>query len=362
MPEITNVSTIPYRLPLRVPLRWGKHSQLSEVYHVLLRVELADGSVGIAEAPPRPTIYGETVASIGSIVEYLMPKLLRVSIDDEHTIASVLSSVANNHCARGALDMALWEARVASRGQHVFDVLAGPRDRVRVSYILGIASLKDMLAEAKRVVAAGVRVLKVKVGRDFNSDLAVIHALNTEFAGIGVSLYADSNETLDQATSAQAIAAMRDAGLLYVEEPLPVRQIQARAALKRQHLLPIIADDSCLSIADLERELMFDTFDVLNIKTARTGFSESLKMLALAQNHGKSLMLGSQASTTIGAVHAAVLASHEAVDCPSELSFFLNLADDIVHHPLIITDGHLSMADARRVSLNPEQLNRYRTR
>ncbi|MEZ4584071.1 MAG: hypothetical protein R3A10_20950 [Caldilineaceae bacterium] len=37
--------------------------------HVLVRVFLRDGSSGVAEAPPRPTIYGETVASIRAVIE-----------------------------------------------------------------------------------------------------------------------------------------------------------------------------------------------------------------------------------------------------------------------------------------------------
>ncbi|MEZ4612911.1 MAG: hypothetical protein R2838_22155 [Caldilineaceae bacterium] len=42
-----------------------------------------------------------------------------------------------------------------------------------------------------------------------------------------------------------------------------------RVAL-RGAVLPVIADDSCFTVLDLRRELALDTFDILNIKTART--------------------------------------------------------------------------------------------
>ena len=63
MPTIRTIETIPYRLPMTGALRWGRDSVLSEAHHVLVQVTLSDGCVGMAEAPPRPTIYGETVES-----------------------------------------------------------------------------------------------------------------------------------------------------------------------------------------------------------------------------------------------------------------------------------------------------------
>jgi L-Ala-D/L-Glu epimerase len=357
MAAIAQIEAIPYRLPLKGALRWGKYSQLSVGDHVLLRVTLNDGSIGVAEAPPRPTIYGETVASVVAITDYLASKLLGLAVNDQTAIAEALASVANNHTARGALDMALWQARAHSQGHTLFDLLAGPQQKIKVSYILGISDQQTMLAEAKAVVEAGVRVLKVKVGRDTSADLAVIAALKSEF-GSQVTLYADSNETLAADNAAAALHAMRAAGLVYVEEPLPVRQIKARAALKRQQILPIIADDSCFSVADLERELDFDTFDILNIKTARTGFTDSLKMLALAAANHKSVMIGSQASTSIGTIHAALVASQAAVDCPSELSFFLKLEDEIVSARPKLHDGFLYLNELQNITLDADALAR----
>ena len=358
-PVVTRVEGVPYRLPLKSALAWGKHSRLTAAEHVLVRLHLSDGTVGVAEAPPRPTIYGETVASILGILAHLEPLLVGVNVHDTGALQSALNSVVNNHTARGALDMALWDARAQAQGRTLFDTLRGPRDRVRVSFILGIASLEDMLREASEVVEAGVRCLKVKVGRDHERDLQVIHALRREF-GADVLLYADSNETLTPGQAPDALAAMRDAGLLYVEEPLPARDLRARAALHARSLLPIIADDSAFTPLDLARELDFDTFDVLNVKTARTGFTDSLAMMATAQAAGKRVMIGSQASTGVGTLHAALLASHEAVTEPSELSFPLKLAADLLTGPLPFREGWLHLEELATLTIDDRKLAQYR--
>lgn len=355
---VQKVEAIPYRLPLTSALAWGAHSALSAAEHVLVRVTLSDGSVGVAEATPRPTIYGETPASVGAILAHLAPGLTGLDIGDVAGLNRVRNSVANNHTARGALDMALWDARARSRGQSLFDTLLGPNTRVRVSFILGIDTPGGMLAEAARVVGAGVRCLKVKVGRDHARDLEVIRELRRTYGG-DVLLYADSNETLSAETAPAALDAMREAGLMYVEEPLPARQLRGRAALHAAGHLPIVADDSCFTPADLTRELDFDTFDVLNVKTARNGFTDGLAMLRAAAAHGKRGMVGSQASTGLGTLHAALLSTQPEVTEPCELSFVLKLQDDLLGQPITFRDGWLDVAALRDHALDEEKLRRY---
>ncbi|MDB5045093.1 MAG: chloromuconate cycloisomerase [Deinococcus sp.] len=356
--RIARIEGVPYRLPLTSALAWGAHSALSAAEHVLVRVTLDDGTVGVAEAPPRPTIYGETPGSVVAILAHLAPALIGLPIADAAALSRVRNSVTNNHTARGALDMALWDARARATGQTLFDTLLGPTSRVRVSFILGIDTPAGMLAEAERVVAAGVRCLKVKVGRDHTRDLGVIRDLRATF-GDSVQLYADSNETLTPELAPTALDAMREAGLTYVEEPLPVRNLRARMELQARHLLPIVADDSCFTPADLTRELDFDTFDILNVKTARNGFTDGLAMLKAATAAGKRGMVGSQASTGLGTVHAALLSTQAEVTEPCELSFVLKLQDDLLNQPIPFEDGWLDVASLRHHSVDPAKLRHY---
>ncbi len=118
----------------------------------------------------------------------------------------------------------------------------------------------------------------------------------------------------------------------------------------------MIADDSAFTARDLVRELELDTFDILNIKTPRTGYTESLRMLALAQAAGKGIMVGSQAGSTIGIARAAIFAALPGIDHPSELSFFLKLKQDIVAQPLQLYDGFLALDAALAVRVDRDLL------
>jgi L-alanine-DL-glutamate epimerase-like enolase superfamily enzyme len=356
MSKIVRVETRPFRLALKGALQWGKASRLEALEHVLVAVTTDDGHEGIAEAPVRPTIYGETVASIEAIVrDHLAPRLLGLEVSNETAIQEALHSVAHNPCAKGALDIAWLDARAKAAGKTLFAAQRGPRERLRVSFILGIAEPDAMVAEARAVYEAGVRVFKVKVGRDAKSERRALQALRAAFAGADVSLYADANEALSPETAARDLARLAELGVAYVEEPLPVHLIKKRAALKAARILPIIADDACFTLAELERELDFDTFDILNIKPARTGFTESTRMLELARSAGKGVMVGSQASAGLGTLHAAIFASCEGVTHPSELSFPLKLEHDILDEPLTFEGGWLKLA-----SLEARHLDRAR--
>ncbi|ADH62416.1 Mandelate racemase/muconate lactonizing protein [Allomeiothermus silvanus DSM 9946] len=356
MAVITRITLRPFRLPLKGALRWGKSSELAALEHLLVEVELSDGAIGRAEIPPRPTIYGETVGSVQAALEYLTPRLLELDIEDTLRIRAVLEGLPCNHTAKGGLDTAIWEAWARSQGQELWEVLEPHHRRVRVSYILGIADPEEMLADAQAVYQAGVRVLKVKVGRDLAGDLERLALLREQFPD--VELYADANETLPPEEAETYLREWAKAGLLYVEEPLPVEEVLARKRLRAAEILPIIADDSCFTLRDLCRELLLDTFDVLNLKPARSGITWTLEMLALVRSEGKRAMLGSQAQSSFGAWQTALLAFQEGVDEPSELSFHLKAEGGFLEFPPF-REGWLYWEDLVRCRFDEAAFAKY---
>lgn len=356
MPTIQRLTPRPFRLPLRGALRWGKSSELVALEHVLLEIELSGGSVGRAEIPPRPTIYGETGKTVLAALEYLTPRLLGLEAEDTEAVGKVLSGFPGNLTAKAGVDIALWEAWAASEGQTLWGLLKPAQNRVKVSYILGIADEGEMLADAQSVYEAGVRVLKVKVGRDLDGDLRRISKLRERFPE--VELYADANETLTVEQAPAFLKAWAEAGLLYVEEPLPTEEVLARAGLHQMGLLPVIADDSAFTLRDLKRELQLGTFDVLNIKPARTGYTASLEMLKLAREAGKRTMLGSQALSSFGAYQTALLAFQEGVSEPCELAFHLKAEGSFCDFPAF-KDGWLSWESLKGCRFDPAAFERY---
>lgn len=360
MAKIAEIHTTTFRLPMSRGLVWGRNGRIHELVHVLVRVVTDSGHVGMAEATPRPSIYGETPESVHAIIQnHLAPGLIGLEADDTESITQIMAGVANNHTAKGALDICLHEARAKVQGKNLLTYLHPPNRKIEISYILGLSRQKTLLSDAKEAYDRGVRVFKVKVGWDLAQELASLKALLAEFEGSGARLYADANECLLPGQAHSQLGQLAGLGVLYVEEPLPVEAIATRAKLKQAKILPIIADDSTFTSRDLSRELHYDTFDILNIKPARTGYTESGRMLAAALKYRKGVMVGSQASATLGTVRAAFFAGMKGIDYPCELSFFLKLKDDIVTTPITIKDGFIDLNELGHIAIDEKRLERF---
>ncbi len=354
---IERIETFPFKLPMFGELKWGSYSGFSEARHVLVKVVLKGGATGFAEALPRPTIYGETLTSIESIINAeLAPRLIGRPVDFNQ-LSPLLNQIKNNQTAKGALDMALHDAVAQAAGVTLAAHLGCTREKIRVSYILGVGKNDTMIAEAQRVYELGVRVLKVKIGRDWAADVERLSLLRQIASDL--DLYVDANETMTVENAPGRLDSLREMGVLYCEEPLPVELIRERAALRETDYLSLIGDDSCFSLRDLKRELALDTFDILNIKCARTGFTTSEKMAALARQNGKGVMVGSQASATLGAVRHAIFAARPEINHPCETTFFLKLKSDIVNRPVPIHDGYIHIADLADIEVDESRLKAH---
>lgn len=357
MTTIQRVQVLPLPLRLKRPLHWGRGQQLAQPVHALVCVELSDGARGVAEAPPRPGIYGETLDSIRAIIgQELAMRLVGQTVRGRSDLAGLqrqLTAIRNNHTARGALDLALHSALARSRGVPLAGLINATRPTVQVSSIVSSGERDAVLQEAQEALAAGLRVLKVKVGRAFARDLETLRALR-RLVGDGVTLYADVNECFTAQNALPRLEQLAELGLRWCEEPLPVTQLQERAALRADSPLPLIADDSAFTLAELERELAHDSFDILNLKTARNGFSEATAMETAALAQGVGVMVGSQAGSMIGCLHALLYGARENVAYPVEGSFFLRIED---HYEglLPVRDGIVQLAQVEAALTQVEE-------
>ena len=348
MPRIARIDTAAYDVPLQGRLTWGSGHELRHLAHVLVRVELADGAAGIAEAPARPSIYGETQATIRHIIEqHLAPGAAGRGDRQFRCCRGFIGSGRAHQEQSYRQGRAGYGPAPGAGGQPgsaaVRHYLGATRRRIRLSSIVSTGSPAAVLADVRASYAAGLRVFKVKIGRDITAEIETIEHLLDEFPA--ARFYVDANETLAIDKAAALLDRLYELGVIHCEEALPVHELAARRQLRRDCRMPIIADDSAFTVDELRRELAFETFDILNIKTARTGFSQSRRMLEHCAAAGKDAMVGSQAGSLLGCLHAAIFAGHEAVTCANECSFYLKTQADLSFAPPIV-EGWLALDDA----------------
>ncbi|GAA4284917.1 muconate cycloisomerase [Brevibacterium daeguense] len=363
--NITRIEAIPYAIPYTHPLRFAS-GEVHTADHVLVRVHTDEGVVGVADAPPRPYTYGETQRSIVEVITGLFaPQVVGFGILDRERIHAVLGRTIHNQVAKGALDIALWDAIGKSLGQPVHRLLGGYGDHLRVSHMLGFRPAQELLAEAQRFGAEyGITTFKLKVGRrPLALDIEACHVLR-EGLGDEAELYLDANRGWTANEAWEVLRATDGLGLTLLEEPCDAHEAMSRRRLVEKSPIPVVGDESVPTAGDASRELLSGGCNAICIKTARSGFTEAREILGLCTGLGVDVTMGNQIDTQVGTLATVAFgAAHEATGRRAgELSNFLDMADDLLAEPISIVDGRVSVRDAPGVGaeIDEEKLARYR--
>ncbi|MGQ9542448.1 MAG: enolase C-terminal domain-like protein, partial [Armatimonadota bacterium] len=155
------------------------------------------------------------------------------------------------------------------------------------------------------------------------ADKAMFLAVQEE-TPVGVTLRVDANGgwNLDDAITMCRWLAER--GVEYVEQPLPKGMEDALCELYRQSPLPIFADESCFTSADVVR--LADRVHGVNLKMMKCGgLSEAMRIVHTARACGLQVMFGCYSDSSLAitaAAHLSPLADH------LDLDSHLNLLDD----------------------------------
>lgn len=364
--KITKIEAIPFSIPYRKPLHFASGA-VTAAEHVLVRVHTDDGLVGTAEAPPRPFTYGETQASIMGVIDGIFaPQIVGLSAIERETIHARLGGTVANPTAKSAIDMALWDIIGQSVGLPVTDLLGGYSNRMRVSHMIGFAEPAEMIAEAGHARDFyGITTFKVKVGRrPIDVDIAACRGLR-EALGDSTEIYIDGNRGWSAADSARALRAMDDLDLQFAEELCPADDVLGRRWLVRQSSIPIFADESVSRPGEVTRELLGGSANGISIKTARTGFTYSQRVLFQCEGLGVDVVMGNQIDGQIGSLCSLAFGSAFELTArrAGELSNFLDMSDDLLAEPLQIRDGTLQVREAPGlgIGIDEDKLNHYRT-
>ncbi|HHW82421.1 MAG TPA: enolase [Actinomycetales bacterium] len=364
--KITKIEAIPFSIPYTHPLHFASGAQYT-ANHILVRVHGEDGVIGSAEAPPRPYTYGETQAGIKDVVENVFaPDLVGLDVLDREKVVAKMNRTVDNPCAKGAVDMAIWDVIGKTLNTPVTKLLGGYTDHMRVSHMVGFdepAKMVDVVREYREKY--GIDVYKVKVGRKpYQLDVEVCRALREAF-GDEIELYIDGNRGWTASESARALEEMSDLGLTLAEELNPADDVFGRKWLVERTPMPYVADESAPNAADAFRALMGGYATAISIKTARTGFTYSQRIHFMCDSMGVENVMGNQIDGQVGSLCSIVFGSafRGTSARAGELSNWLDMADDILAEPLEIVDGKMYIRDVpgTGVEIDEEKLEKYRT-
>jgi L-alanine-DL-glutamate epimerase-like enolase superfamily enzyme len=259
---------------------------------VVVVAEVCDGThVGRGEAVPYAR-YGETVKGTLATIRALGAK---IPLDRAWLTAALPPGAARN-----AVDCALVDLEARRRGISAAALLGLPEPApVTTCVTLSLDRPEEMADEARR--HADFPLLKLKLGG--NGDYARMAAVRA--ARPDARLVVDANEAWTPDLLEPLLAGAAAARIELIEQPLPAGADEALESCR--HLVPICADESFHTAADLDR--LARRYDAVNIKLDKTGgMTAAIDTVAAARQRGMRIMLGCMVATSLSMAPALLLA------------------------------------------------------
>ncbi len=295
------------RLALRDPFRIARSDHDAGHAVTTVVVELRDdrypGLVGLGEGYP-DRFYGETVDTMAAI----FPLLLSAIEGFDPTAAGVrtasdrlAAAIRWNGGAKCAIDIALHDLAGKVAGVPVHRLLGLSTDIPPTDFTLGLDEPTVVAERARR--AGAFPALKIKCGGP--ADLATLEAVRSVY---DKPIRVDANTGWTPEIARQLLPALVDLGVELIEQPFPANRFDWLRDLQAGSPLPIVADESCVTIDDLE-PLVGVTAGV-NVKLAKCGGpGQAAQMLARAHELGFRTFLGCMEETSVAIAASAAVAS-----------------------------------------------------
>lgn len=267
--------------------------------------------------------------------------------------AGAFAPLRESPAARAAATCAFLDLRAQEEGKPLATWLAarfrggGEAARwVPLNATLPLAPVRETVEAARAATDAAFPCLKLKVGRDDADDVARTLAVR-EAVGPGVSLRLDANGAWSFERAARVLRAISDAGVEYVEQPLPPAALEEAAALRRETPVPIAADEAVRDADSVRRLVEAGAADVLVLKpTVLGGPDAALALAAMAEEAGLGIVVTSALEGVTGrlaALHTAAALGPGVRPCGLATGRFL--AREVAEGCERILDGRIRVPD-----------------
>lgn len=330
-----------HEMPLRTPYAIAFQA-VTRATNIFVRVVTDSRLVGYGCAAPEPDITGDSPDEVQAALEGGCDELTG---QDPLRIAWLMERLsgplANLPSARAAIDMALHDLLGKVANLPLWKLLGGYRECIATSITIGIMEAEPTVAAAREYAAQGFKALKLKGGLDAREDAERVQAVRRA-VGPNVQIRFDANQGYTMADAIEFFEGTRTAGVELLEQPTPQGQPDLLGRVTRAVRIPVMADESLMSLRDAFRLAQAGLMDMANVKLMKVGgLSEALQVNAVARSAGLEVMVGCMDESAL----AIAAGLHFSLARPNvvyaDLDGHIDLLDDPFASSVILTNGVL---------------------
>ncbi|MEX0703499.1 MAG: dipeptide epimerase [Planctomycetales bacterium] len=348
-------------LPLRLAEPYTiAYETVESADNVLLVLETDSGLRGLGCAAPDEAVTGETAERTLSIFRDVVEPVLRGTdpFRSEQCLQTLAKPLAAQPAARAAVDMALHDLLGKQAGLPVWKLLGGFRSSIATSVTIGILPERKTVERAKELVARGFVALKLKGGADVDGDVDRIRKVR-EAVGPGIELRFDANQGFTVSQTVDFLRRTESLRVEHIEQPTTRDDPALLGEVKRNSHVPVMADESLMTLRDAWRIATGEWADLLNIKLMKVGgIAEAAKIDAVAEAGGIRTMVGCMDESAL----AIAAGLHFALARPNvayaDLDGHLDLLDDPFAAAVRLENGILHPAEGPGFGIDSKGITR----
>lgn len=321
----------PYTLDLRHT--FGISRERYDQQETLIASLTHHSRTGYGEATANP-YYHVSIASLQKDLEKVRTLVEGAAPDDPEALHAQLEGSGISSFAICALDLAAWDLYGKLQGKPLHQLWGTSMEEYPVtSYTIGLDTPEKMVAKMKETPWP---IYKIKLGTD--RDVALVTELRRHTDAI---FRVDANCAWNAAETIENSVALKELGVEFIEQPLPASDWEGMEKVVHHSVLPVIADESCQVVADVERCALH--FNGINIKLTKCGgLTPARAMIQKARELGLKVMVGCMTESTVGiSAIAQLLPELDYVDMDGAML----LKEDIAYGVSIDDNGEVIFPD-----------------
>lgn len=279
-------------LPLRHPFTTALGS--NTLQHNIL-VALSDGThTGYGEGAAGKAWQAWTAAGMRESLEQARDAIESATFTTPEALWAELNPLlGSNPFAQCALDEAAHDLWGKREGKPVWQLWGLDISKVPDSdYTIGIDTVEKMVAKMQEF--AGWPIYKIKLGTA--DDLKIVRELRRHTDAI---FRIDANTAWTAEQTISFAPEMKALGVEFLEQPLPRDDWDGMRRVMAECVLPVFADESCQSEADVDHCAGF--YHGVNIKLTKAGgLTPARRMIRRARELGLQVMAGCMTESSVG--------------------------------------------------------------